>query len=111
MPQSVTDHEGAEGPLGWTSMPAVEVMPVQARKSCTAGAACLSIELLSVRRWLGWAMIGGTSIPDLLHDPANRESVQPFLRLQSAILTPEAGSVFAAATTNSIKVESRVDCT
>lgn len=56
-------------------------------------------------------MIGGTSIPDLLHDPANRESVQPFLRLQSAILTPEAGSVFAAATTNSIKVESRVDCT
>lgn len=29
--QGVTDHEGAEGPQGWTSMPAVEVMPVQLR--------------------------------------------------------------------------------
>ncbi|PRW45406.1 sulfite mitochondrial [Chlorella sorokiniana] len=51
LPQGVTDHEGAEGPQGWTSMPAVEVMPVQ-----------------------------------------------------SAILTPEAGSVFAASTTEAIKV-------
>ncbi|KAI7842057.1 hypothetical protein COHA_004255 [Chlorella ohadii] len=50
LPQEVVDHEGAEGPQGWTSMPAVE----------------------------------------------------------SAILTPEAGSVFPAATAKSIKPSGRV---
>ncbi|KAL4458252.1 hypothetical protein ABPG75_013117 [Micractinium tetrahymenae] len=51
LPQSVVDHEGAEGEHGWASMPSVQIMPVQ-----------------------------------------------------SAILTPEAGTVYPAAITASIRV-------
>lgn len=36
LPQQVVDHEGAEGPQGWTSMPAVEVMPVQVSSARTS---------------------------------------------------------------------------
>lgn len=47
LPQSVVDHEGAEGQHGWASMPSVQVMPVQVG----SGPSGLFLQGMSGRRW------------------------------------------------------------
>lgn len=90
LPQGVRDHGAAEeGPHGWASMPAVGVLPVQVREG--RGAA-------GRREQAACTPHRPQMLPCLNSRPA------PSWLAQSAILTPEAGSVFPLGSTHSIKL-------
>lgn len=86
-------------------MPAVMVMPVQVRPLAalgTNGRCCAA--LLHLRVAAGQSCV---SMHATCHTARHQLSAYhgfPMPPLQSAILNPEAGSVFAAAITDSIKV-------